>query len=201
MNKLFLTALFALSAAAFAQATTPAATLYPSAKALADACRLGYEYGRSENPSNLYENMLSSAEREGIPQMVIFGSVQATVYSHCGHEARQGRAMPSSSGSVPIVVVVNVYGTAPEGVEGWTAALELRGAGGEVLGRLSPTRQDSYPTTVTASGRTQRVDSRTFSFASQTYSAKQRALIGQARTMWVIVNRGQGEEAFRVGGN
>lgn len=195
MKKLLLTSLFVLSTATFAEAIPPAELFNPSAEQLAAACQMGYEYGRAENPGNTYSNVLNSGSG-----LLVLNSVLARVYEACGHAARQERPRPSPEQLFPYVTIeiVGAFDEELAQARSWTAALELRDAENRVLGRIAPARQDTHRGTVCSLDTCRPIGSSTYLFVPENFSAEHRALIAQARTVFVVVNRGQGEELFRV---
>lgn len=195
MKKLLLTSLFVLSTATFAEAIPPAELFNPSTEQRAAACQMGYEYGKAENPSNAYSKVLNSG-----PGLVLLNSVLAGVYGDCAQAARQERPRPAPA-QLPQRVTVEIFGAFDEELaqaRSWTAALELRDAENRVLGRIAPARQDTHRGTVCSLGNCHPTGVSTYLFVPENFSAEHRALIAQARTVFVVVNRGQGEERFRV---
>lgn len=197
MKKALLAALCALSASALATAIPPTELFNPSAEQLAAACRMGYEYGRVEEYRNTYSKVLNSD-----PGLVILNTVLAGVYEECAQAARQERLQPTLA-QLPQRVEVEIFGAFDEALtqaRSWTAALELRDAENRVLGRIAPVRQDTHRGTPSPCllGNCHPIGISTYLFVPENFSAEHRALIAQARTVFVVVNRGQGEERFRV---
>lgn len=197
MKKSLLTTLLSLtlSSPALAIAIPPAELFSPSAEQRTAACQMGYEYGRAENFSNTYSKVLNSGFG-----LVVLNSLLAGIYGECAQAAREERPQPAPA-QLPQRVEVQIFGAFDEELaqaRSWTATLELRDAENRVLGRIAPARQDTHRGTVCSLGNCHPTGVSTYLFVPENFSAEHRALIVQARTVFVVVNRGQGEEVFRV---
>lgn len=197
MKKLILTALVTLSAAAVAEAIPPAEIFRPAQERILAACSLGFETGQEQASQNsysgsLYFNAMNSQQQRSAS--VLLYPVLDSVFRQCHQAGAAGRSKPAEAALLP-AVSVNVMGAATaEQASGWRVALEFRDEAGKVLGRIAPRRQTASRGTINGSP----VSGSSYSFNPAELSNTDWALIENARTVFVVVNWGQGEELLRV---